>query len=320
MWSSSSASTKRSRSIASSLSADDPDRAVGKLPGAPARPVADGSSTSSTPSRNERVASFASLAVRASEYGPRGLSSDLEHRAISNAAAAVPDTLRGGSARMRATWDALASDPRRLRRRPRAAQAELESLFGAARRRSARRHVRRGRLRPRPDDRGARRALRPRARARRLAGDARARARRGAGAERRASRSSPASGSTGSRTGSPTSLVCYLVLQHLPSREVVAAYLARVRPRARARRRGVRAAAGARPRAGPRAWRARASRARPSHGRRGPTRAAGVPRLPPDARRARRGARARRAPRRSRRSSDRRPYRFSLDLFLRLTR
>ena len=65
-------------------------------------------------------------------------------------------------------------------------------------------------------------------------------------------------------------LVCYLVLQHLPSRQVVRSYLARVRARARAAGRGVRPGAGARgrgraldpPRA--RARRSSASRAGPS--------------------------------------------------------
>ena len=118
--------------------------------------------------------------------------------------------------KMRATWDALASDPDAYVGDPERGRMELEGALRPARRGPARRHVRRGRLRPRPDDRGARGAIRPRARARRLPGDARTGAR---GRPRRARRIPRRLGRAARRRGRrerATSLVCYLVLQHLP--------------------------------------------------------------------------------------------------------
>ena len=50
----------------------------------------------------------------------------------------------------------------------------------------------------------------------------------------------------GVESGVADALVCYLVLQHLPSRETVLAYIAEFAPRPRRARRGVRPVAGAR--------------------------------------------------------------------------
>ena len=130
-------------------------------------------------------------------------------------------------------------------------------------------------------------------------------------------RASPATGSTASRTGVADALVCYLVLQHLPCargrrRRTSASSRACSRPAARRSSSCLCSAAG-RPRSGGAARGPLVAVARA-----GPTTGAGLPRLPPDARR----ARPRRSPtpdcRSSPRTRGRPPYRFSRDRFLRL--
>ena len=78
----------------------------------------------STPSRNERVASYANRAVSAREYGPRGVSS-------TSSTSGDDDTADGYAHRMkmRATWDALASDPDAYVGDPTRGRMELEGLF-----------------------------------------------------------------------------------------------------------------------------------------------------------------------------------------------
>ena len=125
---------------------------------------------------------------------------------------------------------------RRVRRRPGDRASRARRPVRPARRRSARRRLRRGRLRARAHDRRARRALRPRRRRRRLAGMLeRARA------AVHVRRTSTSASSSGDRLDSvedaiADTLVCYLVLQHLPERRVVLRLSRGVRARALGRR------------------------------------------------------------------------------------
>ena len=114
---------------------------------------------------------------------------------------------------------------RRVRRRSRDGAGGAGGPLRTAERRSARRHMRRGGLRAGTNDRRARRAVRPRHRRRRLRGDARARSSGRRGEERRLPSRRRATGWTRSRTAIADTLVCYLVLQHLPERQVVLRYL-----------------------------------------------------------------------------------------------
>src|SRR5262249_2182681 len=83
----------------------------------------------STLSRTARVASPASRTVSAKEYAPRGLI--LVSSTTSMMSRAVGGTLSAVGARgMRATWDALASDPDVFVGDPDRGRSELESLFG----------------------------------------------------------------------------------------------------------------------------------------------------------------------------------------------
>ena len=241
-----------------------------------------------TPSRTMRVASLRIRPRAAASTARAVCSSVVDHEA--RAIAVVPDDATADRFRtspgyavlvgMRGTWDALAGadshvyvgDPATRRRRARRASSAGSAPTPAA---GVCLEVGCG---PGRMTGGARRALRPRARARRLAGDARASPRGGAGAECRVPRRRPATGSTASRTRSRNVLVCYLVLQHLPSPRS-----SRV-PRRSSRRvlapagRGVRPAAGARGGPRPRAWRADPHRDRAARLRLGPRpdRGAGV--------------------------------------------
>src|SRR5262245_29868412 len=125
-WSSSSASTNRSRSTTASFSAWTP---IAPFRFCHACATPSSKAHVSTPSRYDRVASNARRAVRASEYRPRGRSSVSSTTAMMSRSAGA--TLNAVTARgMRATWDALASDPDAYVGDPERGRIELESLFG----------------------------------------------------------------------------------------------------------------------------------------------------------------------------------------------
>ena len=157
LWSSSSASAKRSRSSDSLAVRDEAERAVGELlGGARSTRVADAAAAR----RGRRRGTAASRRPRAapSARASTGRAGRTTTSTIEN----PKDFLRMAPLRsggvgegMRTTWDAAAASDRveRLRRRPRDGESGARLALLPARRRPARRHVRRGRLRLRADDR-----------------------------------------------------------------------------------------------------------------------------------------------------------------------
>ena len=154
--------------------------------------------------------------------------------------------------KMRATWDALASDPDAYVGDPDARPQRARRALRPARRRPARRDVRRGRLRPRAHDGRARGALRPRPGAstsRRRCSSGRARRSRTERVDFRVVSGERLDGvDDGSRRRRSSATSCSSTC---PRARRVVAYLAEFARVLAAGRRGVRAAAGARRRPAP---------------------------------------------------------------------
>ena len=233
MWSSSIARQKRICSSASSLGRAHADDAVGPLPGDRATggkhgvedPVAE---------RARRVGRAPRARARAST-GPRGAGRRrpwAEHTSLGPDPKCLTPQCRRHltvpwhrGARLCRAWRCAARGTRSPPGRPRCTSAtrrpgasELAGLFGRLGADPRGGDVRRGRLRAGPDDRRARGAVRPGGR--RSTSRRRCSSGRGRPSPRRTSGSSPsrASGSTAWTTRVADALVCYLVLQHLPSR------------------------------------------------------------------------------------------------------